>query len=489
MGQRKSQCYYQISCLFFNSKDGNIKIRLIYITIFITFLCTYAQRVSVQNTIFHIDNKEFFINGANTPWISWDEFGSGYYSSNQWEIALQNLADAKINSTRVWITCSGTVGINIETNGYVYGPTQQFWNDVDSLMSIAQSKQIYLMIALTSFDNIHGAKWEAWRAMYKTESGRMSFVQNYVKPFIERYKDNPYCFAVEVANEIEWVFEHTEVNRDQVQDLIALAANAVHANSQILIYQGTGAGPKYLSSQFWESDLFGDTALSSFQPDAYLDFYNLHHYDWMSEYWSTPYESTPSDYYIDSKPCVLGEFPAKGSDGYTILECYQNLYSNGWKGIMPWTSNGVDTNGSLNDMQSGAEWIFNNFPQYVYPIDIDKDNIPNDYEMKYSVSYTGLVANLDNDNDGFNNYEEWIALTNPNDSNSFFQIKGINSSTNGVKITWATTTNRLYSILGLYELGETYYEITNNIHSPTNSFVLKNSDNMPRYFKLKIRKE
>jgi hypothetical protein len=28
-------------------------------------------------------------------------------------------------------------------------------------------------------------------------------------------------------------------------------------------------------------------------------------------------------------------------------------YDNGWKGLMPWTSNGVDSNGNLNDFKSG----------------------------------------------------------------------------------------------------------------------------------------
>ena len=323
---------------------------------------TSAQRVEVQNSNFVVLDKQILINGANTPWIAWNDFG-GNYSSNNWDKAFQDLADANINYTRVCITCnSDNTGVIIDSTGEISGVTQDFWEDVDSLMQIAESKKIYLMIALTSFDHViykqnKNFYYDSWINMYKSELNRLSFINNFVIPFVNRYKDNPYFFALEPANEIEWVFENSEVTQAQVQDLVALTANAVHANSSILVFQGTGAGPKYLSDNFWATDLFGDAALSSFRTGAHLDFYNVHHYEWMTQYWGTPYDKTPADYYINTKPSIVGEFPAIGSDGYTTLQCFQNIYSNGWKGAMAWTSNGVDSNGDIDDMKTATQWL------------------------------------------------------------------------------------------------------------------------------------
>jgi hypothetical protein len=156
--------------------------------------------------MFVVDDQQIFINGANTPWIAWDDFG-GSYDSNDWDSAFQDLQDARVNCTRVWITCSGEVGIDIDWDGYVSGATQAFWEDVDSLMAIAKSKKIYLMIALTSFDSAFDSKYVQWRNMYASDTNRAAFVDNLVIPFVNRYKDNPYFFAIEAVNEIEWVFE------------------------------------------------------------------------------------------------------------------------------------------------------------------------------------------------------------------------------------------------------------------------------------------
>ncbi len=459
---------------------------ILYIILFV-FLnqYTYAQRIEIQNNKFVVLDKKILINGANTPWIAWNDFG-GNYKSNDWDAAFQDLVDANINCTRVWITCNGEVGININSEGYVSGLTQDFLDDVDSLMQIARSKKIYLMIALTSFDHVHGAKWQEWRSMYKSESNRLSFINNFVIPFVNRYKDNPYFFALEPANEIEWVFENTEVTESQVQDLVALTANAVHENSNILFFQGTGAGPKYLSDKFYATDLFGDNALSSFRAGAYMDFYNLHHYEWMTQYWGTPYDNTPADYYVNSKPAIIGEFPAVGSDGYSPLECYQNIYSNGWQGSMAWTSKGVDSNGDINDIRAATQWLFQYYPQYVYPItdDADFDGIPDDYELLYSGSTTGLVATADNDLDGLNNLQEWIAMTNPNDSNSYFRINTISASNQQATITWNSFSNRTYTIMGKSDLTNDYITIIDNIQYPADQYTIIN--NNLKFFRIKV---
>ncbi len=54
--------------------------------------------------------------------------------------------------------------------------------------------------------------------------------------------------------------------------------------------------------------------------------------------------------------------------------------------------------------------------------DLDGDGIPNYWEQQFSGSQTGLVASVDVDGDGFTNLQEYIADTDPTDSESFLRV-------------------------------------------------------------------
>jgi hypothetical protein len=235
-------------------------------------------------------------------------------------------------------------------------------------VKIAQENRIYLMLALISFDHSKpgNRNAEAWRRMYSRAEGRKSFVDNYALPLVERYKNSPWFFAIDVGNELVWTWENHQVARKDTLDLVARVANAVHARSKVLVCEGEGAGPKYNSDKY-EGNFYSDKALGALQAGARVDFYNLHYYDWVRQWFSSPFERTPADYGIDGKPCIIGECPAKGSAGQSIADNYRNAMNNGWQGIMPWTSNGVDGNGSLSDMRPGLEWLAKAHPGLISP--------------------------------------------------------------------------------------------------------------------------
>ncbi len=55
-------------------------------------------------------------------------------------------------------------------------------------------------------------------------------------------------------------------------------------------------------------------------------------------------------------------------------------------------------------------------------LDQDVDLLPDWWESEHGASATGMVASADTDSDGFTNLQEWIADTDPTDTNSFFEI-------------------------------------------------------------------
>ncbi len=348
-----------------------MKCKILIIVLILTafFHCFFqTRRISVEESIFVVGSKKIWINGANTPWDKWNDFGHKF-DSNRWDEHFSVLNDNGINCTRVWISCDGdneSPGIN--SDGYISEPSQKFWDDVDILFKIAKKHKVYLMIALISFDHSKPGNTNAdfWQKMYKSIETRESFVNNYAIPFVRRYKNNPYFFAVDVGNELEWAWENHKVAIDNVLDLIARVANCVHQESKVLVCQGLGAGPKYNSPDY-DGNCFSDSALGAKQNGAYIDFYNIHCYDWQIQWFGSPFDKSPSDYNIRDKPSIIGELPAKGVAGYTTKQCYEKAFNLGWQGIMPWTSNGVDNNGDIMDIGKGSNWFKENHPELVYP--------------------------------------------------------------------------------------------------------------------------
>jgi hypothetical protein len=76
----------------------------------------FGDRITIEGTEFRAGAERIWINGANTPWHVWNEFGGGFDPA-WWDKHFQELRQHGINATRIWISCNGEVGIRIEANG------------------------------------------------------------------------------------------------------------------------------------------------------------------------------------------------------------------------------------------------------------------------------------------------------------------------------------------------------------------------------------
>jgi len=336
-----------------------------------------GDRITISNKEFFAGGQRIWMNGANTPWHAWNDFG-GNYDAAWWNTHFQELHNNGVNSIRVWITCSGEVGINIDANGVVTGATAKHWQDLDSFFQIAQQNQIYIMATLISFDHFKNtySTYTRWRNWLNSDPNIDSYVNSYLIPFVNRYETNPYLWSIDLINEPDWVVENQEVGQfpwSRLQSYWARASRAIHENSPILVTVGMGM-PKYNATACsgCQGNKLADSVLKTFvnDPEVYMDFYSSHYYPWQDPYFGgIPFYKTPVQYYGEDlgKLTMIGETPANGSTGHTLTQDYENAYLNGWQGVMPWTSNGVDSNGGMAQLSPATTTFRNNHPQLVFP--------------------------------------------------------------------------------------------------------------------------
>jgi hypothetical protein len=70
-------------------------------------------------------------------------------------------------------------------------------------------------------------------------------------------------------------------------------------------------------------------------------------------------------------------------------------------------------------------------------VDTDGNGLPDWWEQLYFGHLTGTDPNADPDGDGFSNMQEYIADTNPTNSNSFLRMLPARVATNSVTVTWS----------------------------------------------------
>ena len=345
---------------------------VVSIAILLSFLslynCDNLSKVTVDGTKFVVDGKDIWMVGVNTPWDKWNDFG-GSFDETFWDTHFANLHSLGINSSRVWISCNGNY-VQISDDGKVSGPTDKFYQDTERLLQIADKNGIYIMATLMSFDNFkdEGQPYLAWRKLLESEENMDSYVENYVVPFVKKFKKYNSLWSIDLCNEPDWVNENDfcgQIAWEKINKLFAKSAAAIHENSDVLVTVGFGM-IKYTSDKY-QANYGDDDYLKELinNEKAYYDFDSPHFYEWEAEWWGFPFDTTPVKFGLGGKrPALIGEFPATGfttntknSKDMTADECYVSAYKWDWNGIMAWTSNGVDSNGKLDNFINGAKEV------------------------------------------------------------------------------------------------------------------------------------
>lgn len=326
------------------------------------------NRIYANGDKFYIGNKQILINGANTPWDSWNDFG-GNFNKDFWDKHFKEMSDSGMNASRIWISCNGTVGMEFDKNGYFTGATAKHWSDLDELFSLAEKHGIYIMATVQSFDHYKGENKELWRSVLADEKKLQSYIDNYIIPLVKRYNNNPYFWSVDLCNEPDWIYEDEKcgnIEWDKISLYFAKASASIHKNSDVLVTTGMGI-IKY-NSDNKEKNVVGDKYLQNLSNDklSFMDFWSTHWYDWQERWYGYAFTRSPKKFGLtDDRPSVIGECPAASSKGRSIVDEYLSAIENGWSGTLAWTSNGVDACGNIKDVGPAAKAVYEKYKKLV----------------------------------------------------------------------------------------------------------------------------
>ncbi|NCC33345.1 MAG: hypothetical protein EOM24_15205, partial [Chloroflexia bacterium] len=323
----------------------------------------------------------WFLAGMNVPWLN-GGFGADFGTVEEWwqhtyttESADQMFAALKargVNSVRWWVFADGRGAPEI-ANGMTTGFDANTLPSMADAIKLAAKHDIYIVFTLWSFDMLARPNGiiQNRRDLVVDTTKRQAFIDNAVIPML-RYPiagtsytigTHPNVITWEIINEPEWGVRESgsihwnidnPVSRAEMQRFIAEVTGAIRRNSNQLITVGAAA-MKWNSDTIpgAEGNWYSDAALTPYDADGYLDYYQIHYYPWANgdNNWTfSPMRLSWQQGGFD-KPVVIGEFPANADgSGMTPLQLLESIYNNCYAGAMGWTYEGVDSSGSWQDI-------------------------------------------------------------------------------------------------------------------------------------------
>lgn len=315
----------------------------------VSVLLLFMQKVQAQ--LIPYNGKELYWNGPNVAWnnYGWDfgdnpqGWGGGNgYSSTWWENHFTQLESYGANSARIWVHCKGENSPLFDVNNNCTGLNNNFFNNLDDMLNRARNHHIMVLLCLWDF---HITDYQTRDQIITDTIKTRLYINNALIPMVQYFKKQCNLIGYEIINEPEWIcsgipgagnFSGGTVTIQQMQRFVAVCAEAIHKHSAKYVTVGS-ASLKWSSDvnngrgNFWQDGrLYGANKSSK----VYLDFYQIHYYDWMA-YGYSPYNQL-ANAWKPGKPLLIGE---SGNTGFYDYQQQFNLgYSNGFAGTMIWAS-------------------------------------------------------------------------------------------------------------------------------------------------------
>ncbi|MEY4513395.1 MAG: hypothetical protein RLZZ450_5517 [Pseudomonadota bacterium] len=311
-----------------------------------------------------------FMYGTN---YAWHHFGSDFGGNAKWnqqgvsknadvERELGEMAAQGVNVLRWWIfpDFRGD-GIRFDAQDKPLGLGGTAVADLTRALELAEQHDLYLMLTLFSFDNFRptkemdGLRARSIRPLVLDAAARKGLMDTVVRPIAQTVAKSPHhqrVIAWDVINEPEWAItgaskyggdptfdanpELLAISHDQMETFLRDVIVVLREESEALVSVGSAA----VKWRFAWSKLD-------------VDFHQFHIYDWVNQYF--PYSRSPSEYGVNDKPVVMGEFPSQGLMGVSYDKLVESWYSNGYGGSLSWAYSDPMFGGNLSALSQVAK--------------------------------------------------------------------------------------------------------------------------------------
>jgi hypothetical protein len=287
--------------------------------------------------------------GVNYPWLNYGhDFGLAAWPGGSWphdgmsaptsrqqvREDLAYLSSKGAHTLRLFVFGDGRASPEFDAQGHVIGFDGHFYADFDTALSLACQYDLHLIPVLLDYRWLDDPQWEGGVQLgghtdiITNSVKRQSFLDNALKPLLERYGTNQSIIAWEVINEPEWTMRgalgggtiNSTVSIAEMQSFVQDVVDYIHLYASQDATLGSAQG-QWLP--YWQ--------------DMNLDFYQFHYYDQMGQQPPlAPYSSLGLD-----KPAILGEFPTEPA-AVTVTRYLSPTWENGYAGALAWSLNGDD---------------------------------------------------------------------------------------------------------------------------------------------------
>jgi hypothetical protein len=362
---------------------------------FSSFPAEAAAACPANNShLLSVRGQPVYLSGVNMPWYNGgyggdfgtvEEWGQHTYDSEAVDAIFADLAARGVNSVRWWVFTDGRGAPEFSRNsgGSVTGFDATTLPSMADAAQLAARHNLLLVFTLWSFDMLEadstptgkGEHAGGHRDLIVDAAVRRSFIDNALIPMLRHpvpgtsytLGTHPAIYGWEVINEPEFAITEMgqpnatipqPVSLAEMQRFVAEVAGTIHRNSNQTVTVGS-ASMKWNSTggPGAEGNWWSDAALTRFDPDGYLDYYQIHYYGWMNgdgvNWTYSPLQVGWARAAFD-KPTVIGEHPANaigtdGSVGAMLAGFHANCYAGAWA----WSYAGVDANGGWSDLRAG----------------------------------------------------------------------------------------------------------------------------------------
>lgn len=258
----------------------------------------------------------------------------------------QVLRGCRTRVVRVFIFADGRASPDFAPNGEVLGFDDYFFQDFDALLTAAKRQNLLLMPVLLDFwwcDSsrfVNGVQLGGHSDIIRDTAKRQTFLDNALKPLVQKYRTNRQILAWDVVNEPEWAMK--EVPKDfgvgdpvtiqEMRDFVRLCTETIHTSSSHEVTVGSARLPWLLA--YWQG--------------LGIDLYQFHWYDHLGD----PFPWPPYTELGLDKPCIIGEVPTATANTQFSTEQYlRAACEGGYHGLLVWSYRASD---DFTDFYSAA---------------------------------------------------------------------------------------------------------------------------------------